>query len=62
MILAIIAYGEVPPDIGGTTDTVVYPFDAFFRDIGYDTVSGPHDLDGGIELGTEDIQIVGLSP
>ena len=62
MILAIIAYGEVPPDIGGTTDTVVYPLDAFFRDIGYDTVSGSHDLVSGVVLGTEDIQIIGLSP
>ena len=62
VVTAVIAYREVPPDIGGTADTLVDPFKTFQGNIVYNTIPGPHDMDSRVKLFAQDIEIIGPCP
>ena len=60
MIAHIIGHREVPPDISRTLDSFVNPRNAVTGNIGNDTVSCPHNLNGRIEFIAQRSQIIAI--
>ena len=60
MIAHIIGHREVPPDISRTLDSFVNPRNTVTGNIGNDTVSRPHDLNGRIEFFAQRSQIIAI--